>query len=1451
MSDRVMASGASTGPSGKILLLGLFLPLPLVLSLLVLPAVGADTLKEYRVTYGRVRSRALVRLNTTSLLASITPPSETSPTTFIDFRKGMVMYVLEDECLVARLNVGAQQFSRVLESLESPAAASLPDPSTLLETLYVSRPLDPDDVNDALGPSLAPYCQGRTTWVLSVQRPRLPTYRDYLRSYSANMTHAGINPEDDESVSRTKRSTNRRRGRSRNHRQRRYRSAMGKNGRGARRSSSRRGRKNRGASYGLDLKDLSQPLPSAAAPINANSKGETLRKAKSPVVIAEDSHYPSLSFPRPKEDGHRFRHYRAFYTEEQDQPRQEDGSAVPPSVDSTLTDKGDTVAPSRTERPGTIVRDGRLFYRHDASRREEDADEEEIAASHRRQMIEAERGDEKGIPSASSYRPTISGSQQHQLTLDTKGVDQPSFPRQTTPTGPHTGPGGLSQSPSNAHAQVYVRPGSFGASAGSLVGSQTEGGAASQVQGGASMGGFFNARSEGLGHEGGVAQSEIQGNQQGAMGSASAHRRGQQSQAQVQMSPEGSSMAHAQAQSGTASITSYAQAGRRGGHAEAESRSRGSSSSQAHIDFTTATKGDTSFSGIGLASANTRRRGGTSQSRLEGTIPLGVSYSAQGDSDFSLGHVLPAHTVRPHLPGDMLDSIMEKVHQQQYPSKASRENYVRQDHYTGGHNTGSRYNADGYVIDEERMNGGSYVQEHENENAPPDLSADYDEDHNSKDGVAGLATYTHGHVGTPPRLGDLLDRQESLDYNGDAIFDEYGGDVYEYGEGIVDADDEMPLIDLGPKILGLETYDISSSLHPTAAGHNAFVAQSVPQSYHPKEHNLPPPPPPSSSHTDGSHTREYSLPVQGYQQPSHHDSSLGIQDSWRKVPQAGRHGPQPVLGSFGHEQPAHQTQDGEVLLEYDEDDLHGYPKIPLEQWDTHAEQRTSDNREKFPHFFHQIPETPPQRQPQIQPPLPLQTPRSELEPPTPPTDILEDSYYTGENEDRGSFHTPNNQDFGRTRPVYTQAFESQDYPSRDFERDQPRSPDQRFEQPGITHTVSRDFASPQVYSTPSRTSAASGVASHTISQSRPPTDDDLKFPLPTDEGNATSLVLPVFTDIEIPVSDYMDYDEGGDGSSAPNASTNSTEMMMMVPLEPGEPGSTHHLGTIGSGRTSLTVHTADTLSPNYDQGRFHKRPGAHLEPGDLIPGAPGFKIPTGFRGRVVLGRDQSKTSGNRNIGPQSAGSQMPIFTSAGGPEASSHFRYTPQGRHGFHMSSSSSSSSSSSGHGSLSHSSSSAAASASTSMRASSMSRQPNRRVYSYRRTVQTTGPMFQQGPGGPTGLVGAPQPRLDQQQPRRGHVVESSSHMTTQHMTSNGISMGKSWSSSGNKGKSWSSSSSPGNMNKSWTSSSSGKSWNYGDGMNGDDMCGYWSMSCKIVYGPFNESKVCKPTHVPMNCCC
>ncbi|ROT85096.1 hypothetical protein C7M84_021329 [Penaeus vannamei] len=110
--------------------------------------------QHFDVDFGGNSGPARVVIDEREGTVFITPAGASHPHTLVDLRKGVVVYIVDRECL------GVVVYIVDRECL----------------------------VRSEVGRHLAAWCQQRPTWRLSRRRPSLPSYRDYLRKYAANQT---------------------------------------------------------------------------------------------------------------------------------------------------------------------------------------------------------------------------------------------------------------------------------------------------------------------------------------------------------------------------------------------------------------------------------------------------------------------------------------------------------------------------------------------------------------------------------------------------------------------------------------------------------------------------------------------------------------------------------------------------------------------------------------------------------------------------------------------------------------------------------------------------------------------------------------------------------------------------------------------------------------------------------------------------------------------------------------------------------------------------------------------------------------------------------------------------------------------------------------------------------------------------------------------------------------
>lgn len=117
-------------------------------------------------------------------------------------------------------------------------------------------------------------------------------------------------------------------------------------------------------------------------------------------------------------------------------------------------------------------------------------------------------------------------------------------------------------------------------------------------------------------------------------------------------------------------------------------------------------------------------------------------------------------------------------------------------------------------------------------------------------------------------------------------------------------------------------------------------------------------------------------------------------------------------------------------------------------------------------------------------------------------------------------------------------------------------------------------------------------------------------------------------------------------------------MPMGIPIVPGEPGSTQ---TLPNGRDGPTLNVITMGQGQRMKTSLMQQPGIYIQAGEKIPGAPGYSIPPGFRGRVILGQSSPAGASSQrmvqgfnthlSLTSQSPGSDR-VFASVTGPHAS-------------------------------------------------------------------------------------------------------------------------------------------------------------------------------------------------------
>nr|XP_053645468.1 uncharacterized protein LOC128697666 [Cherax quadricarinatus] len=298
----------------------------------------------------------------------------------------------------------------------------------------------------------------------------------------------------------------------------------------------------------------------------------------------------------------------------------------------------------------------------------------------------------------------------------------------------------------------------------------------------------------------------------------------------------------------------------------------------------------------------------------------------------------------------------------------------------------------------------------------------------------------------------------------------------------------------------------------------------------------------------------------------------------------------------------------------------------------------------------------------------------------------------------------------------------------------------------------------------------------------------------------------------------------------------AAEDMMTVPLVPTNPGTSMTL----PGETGGPIVNVMTVSASHNiinSSLLGQRPGNPIQPGEKIPGVPGYRVPSGFRGHVILGHSLPVEADSRRVvegfnthvrlTPQDSPSNT-VYASVGGPRTFQQLR--KENVPGVHVTLSTNE-----------H-----LQSPRVSSRPSS-SWSPESASTSDRRVATAAGRewLYSQPMVAPatTGLTHSPM----RAQPRNEPHLDGSA-------ARNGVDASRGRGSSSSPNKSWDDGG-VGSMRtpeKSWKqtwSSSNGKSW-----MNGEKqptMCRYYTISCQVVYKPYQQNKICKPTYVTHEYCC
>ncbi|CAL4144075.1 unnamed protein product [Meganyctiphanes norvegica] len=1440
--------------------LALLYILPLLLTLLVQMvhcSVSSNT-QEYEVEYGGGGGRAKVVVDQAQSTATITPPGASSPATLIDYHKGVVIYLLGEECLVGRLRThhdqSWQEQKRQLQRATGNNSQRIPAIHHAVRqhsnpTLYVGDMIKPTQVRSVVGRRLFSWCSGRPTWRLSTRRPRLPTYSDYIRSYNQNLTMR----QNTGDVHRGKRSVTE----SKQASKRESRRVSTENGRRQRRRRHRSTGRKRHNKRGLGSGGKKDRTKKRRRRRNQTQSQANKPQNDAPVILdippsqlpEENDPYPSTNFIRSDKDAQKIKHYESFFSDTTPKPiiietnnTGETKHLVNVTEKKTRTRKGSRRKSKPIAIPETIIRDGQIFYRHDAK-----AEKSKNTGQNKRYTDL-----EDFVSDGSSYRPSynsdsskyanngiVDTQRTHRFSSGTQGASSNNVPssrwnqingnndrkvtniQRNTPqllanngrsshldTTLHRQPEQIAHGrtahgnvidhqqqpnsnafdfypgPSQTQAQVVSSGGRSHATAGSVLGR----GPATSVEGSSAAGGHFSAQAQSIGSQGEITQTHVLGDVMGVQGSASNQGFGHKTHTHVTMGnhPEILST-HTDDQGMT--VSSKVQTGRHGGTVIAMAHGHGNSNTESHLDFTPHNNGFQSrnsngmSSGHGTASITTSSLGTASKSSYDGEVPGGIftgtaeagmiqgrtsnsrfSHLNENDLEFSQnnmvmhGDITRNQKVSGHSDtNNMIGSIMETVHTPDMDTKISSFPV-----------TGGSFTVGG-IIDQGGLSGGSGTppRESEIENIASLNNEELPEGGSSQgvsnEGIVGLATYSRGQVGSPPGPGELTGDDDNNSNDHDYLneyLNRYGNDVFDsnYESGMLSRE-QTPYIDLGPEIEGLEPLgDVTSN----DQGHRQF---------HPR-HQLP-----SNTGTDQSNFQspdnnfnqsliyipdEEAIPHIMSQGNQEHHGNHNLQNQWQE--QSYQPWEHDTLKPY-------QSQDYENTYNYE----NGY--IPQDVAELQANIQRESNQQAVHSEY--LTEEQLQRQWEEQ----HLGVRHEQ-----PNDIPENHISS----------TMGNEDLFKSTtalPQMIQTISSQ------------RQIEQQRDQ--FTEELHEEQSSAQTNH--------SVVLGHILPQSRP----SFTRPQHSNTQSQTSLSEAVSS------SSAIQHQRQSIHLTETNALTNNTTIARpdVDNIATQDLGTRETLAPVSPGKPDVNVVFANKMGGEVDQSLLYQRPGKPIQPGEMIPGAPGYRVPAGFRGRVILGHNLPTQAESRKVvqgfnthvklSPQNPPSNMPIFASVSGPEAS-QFLPGSENRQGLHvtlsnggyqpnMPSSSSSFSSSMSHSSLSN-----------GMPQTSMSGMHN--IPSFQRTVNSM-------------------PNMNKSWNNQNVGNSWNNNDNNRKSMNNGMMTGgKSWSNSWSSRSSWSSRRGGGNGNSN---------------RQNDGSCGYFVMSCYMVYGPYNQSEVCKPKLVSEDCCC
>nr|XP_045613437.1 uncharacterized protein LOC123767647 isoform X3 [Procambarus clarkii] len=1229
------------------------------------------------------------------------------------------------------------------------------------------------------------------------------------------------------------------------------------------------------------------PTVALGAHHSTNASG-TSGAPHSQVVLQEDP-YLSPSFFRTDDDGQGFKHYRDFYQE----------SGQEGDVENEAFEEGRNHAKPNVRSfaiPETIVKDGQVFYRYDGGI---DGNESIKGQSKRSHARDGEYLSDDGNQNVAQH--DLQSSDDHLPTSGTSDVSGVGYPLSHNGFDFYVGP-------SRVQTQAHIGERSHGATAEAVVDS----GPATQVVGSAGVGGFFSAQAQSGGHPGGTSHSQVMGNMHGVQGSAVAHNNGHQSQAHVNMGAHSSSRAQVSTHEGASILVSSVDATQLGGSAGAQAHSSSAAKSQAQMDFNPIQHYDETggLRGQGLASATMTSEGGSALATLTGQVTrgsyLGVAHSSSGthhlaDTHPSQPHFIPEHSTRNHLSVDdnMLtgdESQEEFAHIDFLKPESGQEEYSEEQHlhtdfvpvevirdslpqeqedqddkWEGividdladpgllqdrgredsprldesgtlglGRNIASAhdmlssivetvhqphmvdsYPNTGHIIDAGGLVGGSGQPPKESEvgQAPIHTRPYIDEGvgiltGNIKKGV-GLATYSQGSLGPAPSPGEIVNISPSLSpYDYDHTSSEY----YDNDYNIVPSQ-QPPYFDLGPEIFNLQPIELSyEHLQPTDS---AVLTPEAPVQLNGGQDKAVPPDPPivihqvqtSSPHLPGGspspspHTPplplvEAIMPALHQQPNSDEGRGSSSQPEYRPwVGQAGTDEARPWVGQAGTDEARPWV--GQAGTDEARPWVGQAGTDEARPWVGQA--GTDEAR-----------------------PWVGQAGTDEARPWVGQAGTDEARPWVGQAGTDEARPWVGQAGTDEARPWVGQAGTDEARPwVGQAGTDEAR--------PWVGQ-AGTDEAEPEHRPWVGQVGTADAESEHRPWVGQVGTADAEPEHRPwvgqVGTADAEPEHRPWVGQVGTADAEPEHRPWVGQAGTAEAQQVRGTEDMVTVPLVATSPGTSITLpGTTGG--PVINVMTMSASQNMINSSLLAQRPGSPIQPGEKIPGAPGYRVPSGFRGHVILGHKLPVEADSRRVvegfnthvrlTPQDTLPNV-VFASVGGPHTSQHL---PEDNvPGVHVTLSGSEHSQSP-------------------VSSAPSSRTPETTSTSGRQVTGVSGrqrPYSQQRvEAAATGQVSESAPWLimESLRPRNPELTHSS-------MLVQPVLPGKSWDGVGSmktSGNSW---------GRTW-SSSNRQPWGSGgsSGQKQPAMCKYYTISCQVVYSPYQQSKRCKPTYTTRECCC